>query len=627
MVIFFIVVLKILDAIYPLRCPVISPYVYDKSGHLLSAHPNGLRHGDDYIVPIELSEVSNDFLKLLLNFEDRRFFYHPGIDPLSVIRGCYQFLKNGHIVSGASTLTMQLAQQLFPGKRGIYQKIKQMIRALQLEYHYNKYDILKMYLTYVPYGKNLRGLVMASHYYFHKKPSQLNSDEQLFLIGLPQSPQKFLNHRFVQKRLDDLAKRLKTKNFKGTIHNKAYPIPKKSFHLAYRFLKNTTIDSNLQNYILSMASIPKDQDCAVLVVDHSHQHVVAYVGSINCPYGVDMIQATRSFGSTLKPFIYGAAMDEGLIQPHTLIDDQPISIQGYKPLNFSKKFHGTVNIEAALQLSLNTTVIQVLSRYGVENFYQKLKNIGIHIKVKNVSLALGLGGGGLSLYELVSLYTSLARYGYYQEPSFDSKGRKEDRQFLSPATCHNLLTILQKTQQDFYPRIAFKTGTSYGSRDSWSIGIGKRYTVGVWVGKPNGMPCPGQTGRTHATPIMFSIFQILKEVSSIPMAAHEESETHHHFKPHGHHTFKMLSPLKDSHILLNKNALLRVEWAGGSGPYYIFINDSFYQKTTQKQYVAKIPVSGFYHITIYDENAKKIKTHCSIECSHETYLFKKASVY
>jgi penicillin-binding protein 1C len=622
MMIIFVILLKILDVIYPLHYPSVSPYVYDQSGYLLSVHPNGTQNGDDYIVPIELSDVSDDFLKLLLNFEDRRFVYHPGVDPLSMIRGCYQFFKNGRIISGASTLTMQLAQQLYPGKRSVYQKIKQMIRAIQLEYHYRKTDILKMYLTYVPYGKNLRGLVMASHYYFGKKPSQLNSDEQLFLIALPQSPQKFLNRDFVKKRLYALAKRLKTKNFKYTIETRSYPIPKKSFHLAYGCVKNTTIDQSLQDDILSTVSISKDQDCAILVVDHIDQRVIAYIGSINCPHGIDMVQATRSFGSTLKPFVYGAAMDAEFIYPHTLIDDQPISIQGYEPLNFSKQFHGTLTIERALQLSLNTPVVQVLHHYGIENFYQKLKNIGIHIRVKNVSLALGLGGGGLSLYELVGLYTSLARNGYYKPPSFYKNCAHKDLPFLSPTTCHCLLTILQKMQQDFHPHIAFKTGTSYGHRDSWSIGVGKRYTVGVWVGRPDGMPCPGQTGRTHATPIMFSIFQRLKEVSAVSRAFDPEEQPHI-FKNHTTHGFKMLSPLKDSHIFLNKEGILKIEWTGGTGPYHIFINDTFYKETVKHHHSVNISVSGFYRINVYDKNAQKIKTYCLINCSKNHLDFSK----
>ena len=519
-----------------------SHVVLDREGRLLRAYAT---NEGRWRLPATGKDVDPRFLALLFAYEDKRFYEHSGVDPLSLGRAAVQFAANGHIVSGASTISMQVARLLEPREhRSLGAKLRQIVRAFELELALGKEGVLSLYLTLAPYGGNLEGIRAASLAYFGKEPLKLSLGEAALLVALPQSPELRRPDRFPDaarsarnRVLDrvlaagvvprDECKRAKLE----TIPRERKQLPMLAPHAADqvvalepdRRIHRLTIDLHLQKSLQELArerarALGADISIAILAVDNASGEVRARVASADYfdmrrAGQVDMTQALRSPGSTLKPFIYGLGFEDGLIHPDTLIDDKPVRYGGYTPENFDLTFQGTVTVRRALQLSLNVPAIAVLGKVGVNRLSARLSQTGAALilpKGEAPGLAMGLGGVGIRLSDLVMLYAGLARLGAALPlTERDSVAAENPRRLLDPVAAWyvgNILIGAPPPENAPHGRIAFKTGTSYGYRDAWAIGFDGRMTIGVWVGRPDGAPVPGLVGRATAAPILFDAF-------------------------------------------------------------------------------------------------------------------------
>lgn len=556
------VMLWLLDAWFPLALPAadnraFATVVFDRDGRLLRAF------ADDQGIwryRVSLDEVSPLYVEALLTYEDRRFWYHPGIDPLALLRALALNLRHGRIVSGGSTLSMQVARLLHPHSRSLGGKIQQVMRALQLEWHLSKREILTLYCNIAPFGGTIEGVQAASYTYLNKPASELTHAEAALLAVLPQSPTRYRPdlHPLVaeaarNKVLDRLVSlgqwsaatvaEAKVEMVYGLRHTPEQHAPLLARRLLSESVQDasgrifTTIDGDLQrsleDYLGYYASLqPEKTSAAALVVDNASGEVLAYVGTAEfasqARFGhVDMVTALRSPGSTLKPFLYALGMDQGLIHSGSLLVDAPQHWRDYRPGNFSGGFTGPVTAASALQRSLNVPAVALLDRYGPAEFVARLQNAGMLLRIpdQQANLAVILGGVGTSLESLVAMYTAFANAGQTRPLQYLQSTPRQPPRYLMSAqaawvTQHILtgigrpdgvrsLAAFNRKQQ-----LAWKTGTSYGFRDSWAIGVGRNYTLGVWVGRPDGTPLPGASGRASAGPLLHAIADYLPDSRS-----------------------------------------------------------------------------------------------------------------
>ena len=519
-----------------------SHVVLDRDGKLLRAYATTEGR---WRLPASVKDVDPRFLRILFAYEDKRFWTHRGVDAAALARAAVQFASSGHIVSGGSTITMQVARLLEPREqRSVSAKLRQITRALEIEQALDKNEILSLYLTMAPYGGNLEGIRAASLSYFGKEPRKLSLSEAALLVALPQSPELRRPDRFpdaaraARDRVLDRAAAAGTVPRDEIVRAKSQdvpherrPLPVLAPHSADqvvgaeqdRRIHRLTIDAGLQKTLQELAhdrahALGPQISVAILAVDNETGEVRARVA--NADYfdqrragQVDMTQALRSPGSTLKPFIYGMAFEDGLLHPETLIDDKPTRYGSYTPENFDLTFQGTVTVRRALQMSLNVPAIAVLGKVGVSRLSARLTQTGAALvlpKGEAPGLAMGLGGVGIRLNDLVMLYTGLARQGSAL-PLIEREGAATPsaRRLLDPVAAWyvgNILIGAPPPDNAMPGRIAFKTGTSYGYRDAWAVGYAGRMTLGVWVGRPDGAPVPGLVGRAAAAPILFDAF-------------------------------------------------------------------------------------------------------------------------
>jgi penicillin-binding protein 1C len=528
----------------------VSTTVVDRNGKLLRAY--AMADGR-WRLPVDArTGIDPGYLKLLLTYEDRRFRSHAGVDPLALGRAAFQLITRGHIVSGGSTITMQLARLMEPRReRSLSAKLRQIVRAIEIERQLTKDQILDLYLAMAPFGGNLEGVRAASLAYFGKEPKRLSLAESALLVALPQSPE----HRRLD-RYPDVARAARDHVLDRMVEDgrvadedavaaKAVPVLRlrKSMPIlaphsadqANATVKDTpvialTLDSSLQKVLEALArdraiALGPNISVAIIAVDNASGDVLARIGSPDYfddrrAGQVDMTRAVRSPGSTLKPFIYGLAFEDGFVHPESLIDDRPIRFGSYAPENFDLTFQGTVPVRRALQQSLNVPAVALLDRVGASRLSSRLKQAGANLvlpKDEVPGLAMGLGGVGITLQDLVQLYSGLARLGTTR-PLREIVTEKDDRRDASPRESLRLMdqvaawqvgNVLMGTpppENGVHNRIAFKTGTSYGYRDAWSVGFDGRITIGVWVGRPDGAPVPGLVGRSAAAPILFDAF-------------------------------------------------------------------------------------------------------------------------
>lgn len=534
-----------------------------------------LNENEQWALPPVDDAIPHKLKQAVIYFEDKRFYYHPGIDPVAVGRAIIQNIKSGTIISGASTITMQVARLSRSRERTLFNKFIEMIQAIKLELYYSKEEILGLYLTHAPYGGNIVGYRTASYRYFGKSPAEITWSQAATLAVLPNSP-TLINPDTDSSKLKEKRNRLLQKLLEKKIINKktyllaiAEEIPRGQFafplqapHLAEKLkyeypgqVIKTTIDREIQsgiNKIVSnyMSGLKERgiHNCAVLVVETKTREVKTYIGSNNYfdkEHGgnVDGVQMARSSGSILKPFLYGLAMDDGLIVPRSLLKDIPVNYGGYTPYNFNGKFEGVVRAKKALINSLNAPAVSLLDIYGVDKFYNFLKKAGVTTLFRTpdeYGLPLILGGAETSLWDLATLYTGLGNYGSFkkqklvnrilnpEELNMNSFTNKQDNysnyqqskiQLISSGSSFLVLDILKELKRpglEYFweeygslDKIAWKTGTSYGHRDAWTIGVSPQWMIAVWTGNFNGEENKFLTGQEAAAPLFFHIFNYL----------------------------------------------------------------------------------------------------------------------
>ncbi len=530
------------------RAETVSVSVLDREDRLLRAFttPDGR-----WRLPLAPSEVDPRYLAMLIAFEDRRFRDHGGVDALSLTRATWQLLRNARIVSGGSTLSMQVAR-LLDGEheRSAGTKARQMLGAWQLEHRYSKDEILRLYLRLAPFGGNVEGVRAASLAYFAKEPRRLSPAEAALLVALPQAPEARRpdRHPEAARRARDrvLARAVAAGVLKPEeaadarrepVPTRRREFPKLAPHLAeaelrkepLRAVHRTTLDRDLQARLEPLAAEHaykqgEKLSAALLVIDHRSGEILAHVGSAN--YfdetrlgAVDMTEALRSPGSTLKPLIYALAFEAGIAHPETLIEDQPERFGLYVPKNFDHDFRGTVTIREALGDSLNIPAVKVLSSVGPARLTGRLRRIGAAPVIpggKEPTLAAALGGLGMKLSDLATLYVALARGGDSVPLTHRRAMQRPDiakppvaRRLVSPVAAWYVADILKDAPPPVSARggrIAYKTGTSYGFRDAWAAGFDGRHTIVVWMGRADATATPGLTGRTAAAPLLFDAF-------------------------------------------------------------------------------------------------------------------------
>ncbi|HWK65934.1 MAG TPA: penicillin-binding protein 1C [Rhizobiaceae bacterium] len=538
-----------LDDAYPPPLPTqmtVSAEVVDRDGALLRAFatPEGR-----WRLAVDLDQVDKRFVDMLIAYEDKRFWEHGGIDPLAMLRAAGQFAGKGRIVSGGSTLSMQLARLIEPRQsRSLGAKLRQIFRAVQIERRLSKREILERYLTLAPYGGNLEGIRAASLAYFGKEPRRLSLSESALLVALPQLPERRRPDRSRQgaeKARERVLARMvsagvidRTEAARAGAEEQAAlrrPLPALAAHAAYAALRNTpskmwhqlTIRKRVQEGLEavareSAAKLGSRLSLAMVLADSRSGEILGAVGSADFLDAsrsgwIDMTRVLRSPGSTLKPFIYGLAIEEGFVAQETIVEDRPADFAGYRPKNFDMSYQGDVSVRQALQLSLNVPAISLLDAVGPARLNGRFRQAGIDLRLPRgeaPGLAIGLGGVGISLRDLVQLYTGLANGGRAvalrdgsEPPGALSPGGAGT--VLSEAAAWQVADMLSgvKPPEGAAPRgIAYKTGTSYGYRDAWSIGFDGRYVLGVWVGRPDAGAAPGLSGYVSAAPILFEAF-------------------------------------------------------------------------------------------------------------------------
>jgi penicillin-binding protein 1C len=639
----------------------ISTTIVDRNGKLLRAY--AMVDGRWRLPVSARADVDPTYLNVLLGFEDQRFYDHHGVDPLALARAIFQLATRGQIVSGGSTITMQLARLMEPRReRSLYAKVRQIVRAVELERQLSKQEILDLYLALAPYGGNLEGIRSASIAYFGKEPKRLTLAEAALLAALPQSPEtrrldrypdaargardRVLDRMVEEKRItgDDAAQ---AKAVAVSRMRKSIPIlaPHASDQAA-AIMKDApvvrlTLDSRLQKVLEPLAhdraiALGPNVSVAIMVVDNESGDVLAHVGSADYfDYSragqVDMTRAVRSPGSTLKPFIYGLAFEDGFVHPESLIDDRPIRFGSYAPENFDQTFQGTVPVRKALQLSLNVPAIALLDRVGASRLASRLRQAGANLvlpKDEAPGLAMGLGGVGVTLQDLALLYAGLPRLGTtrrLREIMRDDGDERDPLRLLDQVAAWQVGSVLLGTpppENAVAGRIAFKTGTSYGYRDAWSVGFDGHITIGVWVGRPDGAPVPGLIGRVAAAPILFDAFartgKLPAALPKPPKGALVASNAKlplplRRFRPFGElvraagdQALHIQFPQNGSRIELDRSAgaetsSVPVKVAGGVLPMTMLVNGmAVGQIDGRRQRLIDPPGPGFARLTVID---------------------------
>ncbi|MEM7766468.1 MAG: penicillin-binding protein 1C [Pseudomonadota bacterium] len=533
------------------RGDILSQWVTDRDGRPLRAFP---AEGAYWRFPADLDRIDPAFIEALIAVEDKRFHRHWGVDWLGLARAGVTSLRAGAIVSGGSTITMQTARLLEPRPRTVSAKLAEIIRAHQIEARLSKREILELYLTLAPYGGNLEGIRAASWRYFGAEPDGLSDDQIALLIALPQAPEARRPDRRPAAALagrDAVARKLvRAGVFTGAqaediaalpVLARREPFPDGAWHAAAAARLGaepggdirTTLDGQLQARLEALIgrhgrTLSPEVQASVLVVNIADRAVLASAGSISRerPGGwLDLTAQVRSPGSTLKPFIYGLAFDDGLAIPTTHIRDLPKRFDAYQPENFDRSFRGDVTIAEALQHSLNVPAVLALAEVGPKRFASVLRSSGAAPQISGplhseAGLALALGGAGLTAQDLALLYAALGDGGIakplaWRQADADIQRDGPGIRLLRTSSASQIVKVLAGTPPPEgrmpgrltrdAPRPAFKTGTSYGFRDAWAAGVSSGVAIIVWVGRADGAPRPGETGRKAALPLLFQV--------------------------------------------------------------------------------------------------------------------------
>ncbi|MCP4632482.1 MAG: penicillin-binding protein 1C [candidate division Zixibacteria bacterium] len=531
----------------------VSTFVYSREGELLRCFTSS---DGFWRLPVILNEISPLLKKSVIAIEDSWFYYHPGINIFSLVTSAMENLEVGKVVRGGSTLTMQIARMMEPKPRTMKSKIIELFRALQLELRFTKNELLEIYLNLAPYGGNIEGVGAASYFYFGKTPFELSPGEAALLTALPNSPTVLRPDRHIDNSIAARNRVLNTmlrediiskEENEGAVNEEIRRVRMKPPFLAPHFCRDlhlshpemariqSTIDLNIlsisegvvQNHIkkLKMCNI---NNVAVVVLDNSSAEVLTMTGSVDFmdkgQHGqVNGATSPRSPGSTLKPFVYAMALENGLISPATMIEDLPVYYSGYSPENYDEEYRGVISAADALKFSLNVPAVELCARVGLNSFYNILISGRISTlngRYYDYGLPLVLGACETKLIELTNLYSCLARGGIDKPIKTVLNQRTDDGLMIfSPAVSYIISDILSEVERpdlpacwEFaadLPRIAWKTGTSYGRKDAWTIGYNPHYTVGVWVGNFSGESSPDLVGAVAAAPIMLEVINAI----------------------------------------------------------------------------------------------------------------------
>jgi len=550
----------LLNRLFPLPDQIqYSTIMLDSKGEVIHAF---LTSDQKWRMKTELNEISPVLKKTLIYKEDKYFYHHPGVNPLAIARAAVMNTLHLKRTSGASTITMQVARMLEPKRRTYFNKLGEIFRAFQLEWKYSKDEILQLYFNLVPYGSNVEGVKSASILYFKKNPDHLSLAEVTALSIIPNRPSSLklgMHNALIIKERNKWLKRFgddklfKAREISDALHEpldaQRANAPNLVPHLAYKLKKvshQDIIRTHLQmNTQMKLENLVAEytrglnsyniHNASVVVIDNKTHRVIVYIGSAdfndrNDGGQVNGADAVRQPGSALKPLMYGLCIDNGVLTPKTVITDVPININGFQPENFDQKFNGFVTMEYALENSLNIPAVKSLHELGKDKMIAKLEDCDfkqIKKDEKKLGLSLILGGCGVTLEEMTGLYSAMANGGVYVKPEYfkgNFRAAQKDsllkgKRILSPSADFMITEILSKiTRPDLpvnwessmhLPRIAWKTGTSYGKRDAWSIGYNMHYTVGVWVGNFSGLGVPELSGANVATPLLFKIFNTI----------------------------------------------------------------------------------------------------------------------
>ncbi len=543
-------------------CTVIN----DRNGNLL-----GAKIADDgqWRFPHNAS-VPEKFGMCLVEFEDKYFYKHPGVNPFAMLRAAWQNVTTMHRVSGGSTLTMQVVRISRPaGSRNIFRKLVEMVLATRIEAAYSKKEILAFYASNAPFGGNVVGLDAASWRYFGRNANELSWAEAATLAVLPNAPSLIYPGKNHDKLLQKRNRLLKRLHEKGVMDKTTYElaceeplpakpldIPQKAPHTLTRFYNadkgkkiETTLDAVLQQRVSEKVNNHYLQlkhneiyNAAVIVLEVESGEVLAYVGNTDCGADhsnqVDVITAPRSTGSVMKPLLFASMLNDGEILPTTLVADIPTQIAGYSPKNFNLSYEGAVPAKQALAKSLNIPAVRMLREHGVEKFHYQLQKLGMSTLTHNArhyGLSIILGGAEATLWELTGIYASLSRtlnhYPVFRgdefrkpslTPNRSPKGEGNFANKTPPVNAGAIYLTYEAMAEVNRPDaeagwkafassrfIAWKTGTSFGFRDGWAIGTTPEYVVGVWIGNADGEGRPGLTGISAAAPLMFDVFSVL----------------------------------------------------------------------------------------------------------------------
>lgn len=612
---------------------------------------------------VEPDAVDPNFTNMLIAYEDKRFYGHSGVDGLAIARALLQVIRQGKLVSGGSTLTMQVARLLEASGTGrLKGKLRQARLALALERQLTKPQILQLYYQVAPYGGNLEGVRAASLAYFGKEPKRLTPAQAALLVALPQSPEGRRPDRSPKTAILAREKVLvqavtagvisteqATAGLREAIPNSRQRFPALAPHIADRALAaaphkkrhHTTLDAALQIRLEELASqaVAAQGDrlqVAIVVAEHKSGEILASVGSAayraDSRLGfIDMTRALRSPGSTLKPLVYGLAFDEGLAHPETLIEDRPMDFGGYAPQNFDKIFRGEVRIREALQLSLNLPVVALTDALGPAKLMSALRRAGVAARVPGgkPGLAVALGGVGVTLEDMVGLYATIARGGVARPLHFitedQSREQKDGLRVLSAVAAWQVGDMLSGVAPPIgapVNRLPYKTGTSYGHRDAWAIGFDGKHVIGVWMGRADGTPVPGAFGGDLAAPMLFQAFaRVKRKLAPLAMPPPSTLMVANASLPQPLRTFRSRSaafaaadapkvafPPDGAEVeLMTDGLLLRVR--GGVAPFtWLADGKPVLTAVRSRDAVVNMPSPGFVELSVIDSNGQSAQS-------------------